>query len=299
MDPEESNLITFNLDYFKKRLSHHLAFQIQVLVGGNNIHHMFLDEEYSTCVMYFPCWRALGSPTTLKSFDGRGFQPHGLLQSYIVTLNGKTVSVDIKVVDAPLDYNLLLGHSWFYAMTIITSSVFHILRFPHQGKIIIVDQLEYTTLDLHNLASNNVPFLGWNSFESVGVGLLKDSSLMGVFPSPAPPTSQVSMLNMISTQLKKSLELFDPLVVPGLNDHSSSSFPSSLKNETDPPPSELSLTLDRILEPYFPLPSENVPINNQTHKQGKKKSHRRKRCLGGKSLASEYHVGEKPLASIT
>jgi hypothetical protein len=35
---------------------------------------------------------------------------------------------------------------------------------------------------------NNVPFLGQNSFESVGVGLLKDSSLMGFFPFPAPPT---------------------------------------------------------------------------------------------------------------
>jgi hypothetical protein len=34
MDPEESNLITFNNDYFKERLSRHLAFQIQVLVGG-------------------------------------------------------------------------------------------------------------------------------------------------------------------------------------------------------------------------------------------------------------------------
>jgi hypothetical protein len=29
MDLEASNLITFNMDYFKERLSHHLAFQIQ------------------------------------------------------------------------------------------------------------------------------------------------------------------------------------------------------------------------------------------------------------------------------
>jgi hypothetical protein len=62
MDPEESNLITFNLDYFKERLSHHLAFQIQILVGGKNIHRTILDEGASTYVMSFPCWRALGSP---------------------------------------------------------------------------------------------------------------------------------------------------------------------------------------------------------------------------------------------
>jgi hypothetical protein len=46
-------------------------------------------------------------------------------------------------------------------------------------------------------------------------------------------------------------------------EHSSLSLSSSLKNETDPPPFESSLTLDRILEPFFPLPSENVPISNQ------------------------------------
>jgi hypothetical protein len=121
MDPKELNLITFNLDYFKERLSHHLAFQIQVLVGGKNIHHTILDEGASTCVMSFPCWRTLGSPTlsqsptTLKEFDGRGFQPHGLLQYFAVTLKGKLFRLISKWL-MPLDYNLLLGCSWFYAM---------------------------------------------------------------------------------------------------------------------------------------------------------------------------------------
>jgi hypothetical protein len=228
MDPEESNMITFNLDYFKERLSHHLAFQIQILVGGKNIHRTVLDEGASTCVMSLSCWRSIGSPklnqspTTLKAFDGCGFQPHRLLQSFVVTLKGKTISVDIEVVDVPLDYNLLLGHSWFYAMTVIASSVFHILQFPHQGKIVTVDQLDYCTPDLHNSAVNNVPFLGSSlGYESVGVGLLKDSSLMGIFPLPPPDTPQVSTLNMISTQVQQSLESLDPLVVPGLYEHSS------------------------------------------------------------------------------
>jgi hypothetical protein len=38
VDPEASNMIMFNLDYFKPRLSHHLAFQIQTMVHGKNIH---------------------------------------------------------------------------------------------------------------------------------------------------------------------------------------------------------------------------------------------------------------------
>jgi hypothetical protein len=54
MDLEDSNLIMFNMGYFKERLSHHLAFQIQVLVGEKNIHHTSLDEGASTCVIYFP-----------------------------------------------------------------------------------------------------------------------------------------------------------------------------------------------------------------------------------------------------
>ena len=108
MDPKDSNLITFNMDYFE-RISHHLAFQIQVFVSGHTIHPTVLDEGASTCVMSFPCWRALGSPalipsqTTLKVFDGNGFQPHRLLKYFVMTLKGKIVLVDIEVVDAPLD----------------------------------------------------------------------------------------------------------------------------------------------------------------------------------------------------
>jgi len=93
MDLEESNLITFNLDYFKERLSHHLAFQIQILVGGKKIHRTILDEGASTYVMYLPCWRAIGSPkliqspTTLKAFYGHGLQLLRLLQSFSMKLN--------------------------------------------------------------------------------------------------------------------------------------------------------------------------------------------------------------------
>ena len=62
MNPKELNLIMFNLEYFKEKFSHHLAFQIQVFVGGKNIHRTILDEGASTHVMYFPCRRALVSP---------------------------------------------------------------------------------------------------------------------------------------------------------------------------------------------------------------------------------------------
>jgi hypothetical protein len=98
-------------------------------------------------------------------------------------------------------------------MIVVASSIFLLLQFPHQGKIVIVDQLDYCTLDINNHSKNNIPFLGHSNFEyeSVGVGLLKDSSLMGVFPLPPPdPPHQVAMLNMITTMVQRSSESFDP-----------------------------------------------------------------------------------------
>jgi hypothetical protein len=84
------------------------------------------------------CWKGLKSPvlnqspTMLQAFDGRGFCPHELLQSLVVQLGGKTISIDVEVVDDSIDYNLLLGRIWFYSMTFVTSSVFRCVQFPHQ-----------------------------------------------------------------------------------------------------------------------------------------------------------------------
>ena len=173
--------------------------------------------------MSLACWKGLKSPalnkspTMLRAFDGRGFHPHGLLQSLPIQLGGKTVTVDVEVVDAPLDYNLLLGRIWFYAMTVVASSVFQCVQFPHQGKIATVNQLDFCMTDARAPATNNIPFLGYHkiTYESVGVGLLKDSSLMGTFTSPLPPTTHhISIIDMISTMAYQSLESSDPWIVP-------------------------------------------------------------------------------------
>jgi hypothetical protein len=132
-------------------------------------------------------------------------------------LGRKTVTVDVEVVDAPFDYNLLPGRSWFYAMNVVASSVFRCVQFPHQGKIVTVDQLDFCTPNARIPTTNNIPFLGDHpvTYESVGVGLLKDSSLMGTFPTPLPPTAHhISTVNMISTMPYQSLESSDPWIVP-------------------------------------------------------------------------------------
>jgi hypothetical protein len=130
IDPELSNHIMFNLDNYTSRLSHQLAFQVDVVVHNQQIHKTVLDEGASTCVMSLACWKSLKSPalnkslTMLHTFNGRGFHHHGVLESLPIQLGGKTDTVDVEVVDAPLDYNLLLGRSWFYAMIVVASSVF-------------------------------------------------------------------------------------------------------------------------------------------------------------------------------
>ena len=73
-------------------------------------------------------------------------------------LGGKIVSIDVEVVDAPFDYNLFLGRSWFYVMNAFESSFFCTLQLPHQGKIVTIDQLHYCTLDTCNHGTNDIPF---------------------------------------------------------------------------------------------------------------------------------------------
>ena len=109
-----------------------------------------VDEGASTCVMSLTYWKALISPelvlsnTLLTAFYGRSFHLHGILPDFEIKLAGKAVSIEVEVIDAPLDYNLLLGRSWTYAMSVIASAVFWVVVFPHEGKLVTVDQLDFT-----------------------------------------------------------------------------------------------------------------------------------------------------------
>ena len=76
LDPDDSNLIHFNIENYKSRLPHKLTFQIITKLVGKKVFRTVLDEGASTLVLSPSCWKAIGSlelvtsPTTLKSFDG-------------------------------------------------------------------------------------------------------------------------------------------------------------------------------------------------------------------------------------
>ena len=64
------------------------------------------------------------SATMLTAFDGRSFQPHRILPSLKVELGENIIAIEVEVVYAPLDYNLLLGQNWMYSMQVVASSLF-------------------------------------------------------------------------------------------------------------------------------------------------------------------------------
>lgn len=79
-------------------------------------------------------------------------------------------------------------------MRAMASSLFRVVSFPHQGKIVTVDQFSFFTSSSFD---GNVPFVEHTSipYESVGAGPFKDLALMGVFSLPH---SNIASINMIS-----------------------------------------------------------------------------------------------------
>jgi hypothetical protein len=98
-----------------------------------------IDEGDSTSMMSLAYWEAINSlplsqsMTILTTFDGNYFRPHVILPAFSVLLGGKTMEVEVEVVDAPLDYNLLLGRDWNYVMKTICT--LRILVLMHQCEI--------------------------------------------------------------------------------------------------------------------------------------------------------------------
>ena len=166
-------------------------------------------------------WQKLGSPilqpssTTLRAYDGHPTKAQGILPDVPITLAGKTVLIDIEVVNAQLDYNLLLERIYMYAMRVVTSTVLCLIMFPHEGKIVMVDQLTYHDPQGLTTPANVIPTIttiepqGMNTHTNVvptintmvdntpaspllnaGPGLFTDTTMMAHFPLVSPPPTQ-------------------------------------------------------------------------------------------------------------
>jgi hypothetical protein len=105
-------------------------------------------------------------------------------------------------------------------MHAVVSTLFCVVCFPHQGKVVTVDQLAFFNSDTR---TGNMSFIAKTppGYENVGVGLLKDSSLMGTFliQPPDVPHPSIASINMISSVPHELPASHDPWIVPGPGDH--------------------------------------------------------------------------------
>ena len=76
-------------------------------------------------------------------FDRRTSIDLGILTQTPVTLGGKTILVDFMVIKYHLDFNMLLGPDYVYAIKDVVSTLFHVMCFPHNEIIITIDQLAF------------------------------------------------------------------------------------------------------------------------------------------------------------
>jgi hypothetical protein len=148
--PLSNEAIHFDWDVITgPRLPSHFLFQITVQVCGQDVPQTLIDEGASVSILSSFAWQALGCPPlapvtqNLLSFNKRTSQPLGTLPQFPVTLEGKTVFIDIMVVQDPLDFSLLLGRDYVYSMKAIVSTLFHVISFPHDGWVVTIDQLSF------------------------------------------------------------------------------------------------------------------------------------------------------------
>lgn len=60
-----------------------------------------------------------------------------------IELGDKTILIDVTVMTGPVDYKILLGHDYIYAMNVVVSSLFWVMKLPHEGRIVTIDHLAY------------------------------------------------------------------------------------------------------------------------------------------------------------
>ena len=103
-------------------------------------------------------------------------------------------------------------------MRAVASTVFHLMMFPHEGKIVTVDQLTYHDLQGLTTPANVIPTITTHTkvipttntmventpaspLLNVGPGLFADTSMMAPFPlvSPPPTQNETADLCMVSS----------------------------------------------------------------------------------------------------
>jgi hypothetical protein len=152
--PPSNEAICFDWGVLTRpRLPSYIPFQITVQVCGRDVPQTLIDEGSSVSILSSIAWKALGCPPlapvtqNMLDFNKRTSQPLGTLPQFPITLGGKTIFIDVMVVQDPWDFSFLLGRDYVYAMKAIVSTLFHVISFPHDGRVVTVDQLSFIDPD--------------------------------------------------------------------------------------------------------------------------------------------------------
>jgi len=148
--PPSSSVVFFYWSHLTAfRLPSYVPFQITIHAYDKAIPGTVLDEGASVSLMPSITWKALGSSQlvlvtqNLLAFDGGTYQPLWILPKFLVTLGGKPVYIDVMVVQGVLNFSLLLSCDYVYAMGAFVSSLFCVVCFPHDGRMVTIDQLSF------------------------------------------------------------------------------------------------------------------------------------------------------------
>ena len=73
----------------------------------------------------------VSTSSKLLVFDRRTSIFLGILSQTPITLGGNTFLIDFMVKEDPLDFNMLLGRDYVYAMEAVVSTFFRVMYFNH------------------------------------------------------------------------------------------------------------------------------------------------------------------------
>ena len=136
------------------------------------------------------------------------------------------------MVDVPLDYNLLLGRNWMYSMQAVASSLFRLVCFPFNGKIVTIDHMSFHNPNINASLRTSILIIDHSQLATGSVGVDMYPSLMGTFSCPTPVLMIGSSFGGASSSLNlvsfRTTHIEDPWILP-------SSSPSNGPIETDVP----------------------------------------------------------------
>jgi hypothetical protein len=115
---------------------------------------MLIYEGVYVSILSSIAWKFFDYPQlvpvtqNMLDFNRRINHPLGILPQFTVTLGGTTVFINVMVVQDPLDFDLLLGRYYVYAMNSIVSTLLRVIYFPHDERIVAIDQLPFVGTEL-------------------------------------------------------------------------------------------------------------------------------------------------------